>query len=108
MSVDVFYLGKGVGVFTDDRVFVTRRRREHIFRKFNGLGISYGLLRDLMNKNCRLVKFILDNGDGTESVYETTPQKFLVDGNIWVDRQQDTQRILAFDKMDNRNGLNNY
>lgn len=107
-SVDVRYLGKFVGVFTSDRIFVTHRRQEHVFRKFNGLGLSYGLIRQLMDANCSLIRLILDNGDGSESVYNVSPVKFLTDGIPWIDKQSDTQRILPFCKMDSKVGLENY
>jgi hypothetical protein len=107
-SENVIYLGKIVGTFTSDRIFVSHRRQEHIFRKFRGLGISYGLLRDLMNRNCVLIRFILDKGDNTQEVYSALPITFLTEGHIWIDKQQDTQRILPFDRMMCKTKLENY
>ena len=101
-------MGKIVGSFTSDRIFVSHRRQEHIFRKFNGLGISYLLLRKLIDKNCSSIRLILDNGDGSESVFISTPIKFLTDGKIWIDKMNDSQRILSFDKMSTKIGLEQY
>ena len=98
MTRPFFFLGKQIGVIRPDRTFIARRRKEQIFRKFNGLGISYYVLMRLIGMNCKHIVLLLEL-DNTTLKFETTPKKFIELGQIYTDRINDNQRILSFDQL---------
>ena len=88
-----------VGTLRNDRVFITHREERHIFRNFNGLGLSYDVIRDLRHHRCRMIIFLLHKEDGTTKKYWTTPETLLDKGITWLDLGKDNQRILPFKYM---------
>lgn len=97
---DVVFLGRVVGKLRADGVFVTYREREHVFRIFNGVGVSVGVLRLLLRKRCRVIKFVVDReGRGHYEVYKVTPEKLLDEGEVWVDKEFDVQKVMSFESM---------
>ena len=97
----VSVLNRQAGTLRDDGVFVTHRSKEHVFRKFNGFGMSFKVLTELRKLNCR--KIVLVYNDGYEEViYKITPEDFLDKGLVYFDGC-DSQRILSFDFLSKSN-----
>ena len=90
---DIKFKGKVVGVLRDDRVFITQRKEEHFFHKFNGLGISYDVIQRLRALNCRRI-VILYHGQMGTSKLTATPERFYKQGILWNFTPDDVQAIL--------------
>lgn len=71
--------------------YVSNRTRDHIFRKFNGIGISTDILDYLMENNIENVVINFEDN----RVYYVNVSKFLVFGVEWLDKD-DNQLILSF------------
>ncbi|MFW5852807.1 MAG: hypothetical protein ACOCUR_02150 [Nanoarchaeota archaeon] len=89
------HLGKIVGKINEKNEFVSVRRSEHFFRKFNGFGISFLVIERLKAKNVEVVKIIFQKKDGTAELYETELDSFLSKGKFYRDLEGDYQKILA-------------
>jgi hypothetical protein len=96
MSLIVNCLGGGVGNLKENGVFVTRRNETHIFRKFNGLGMSLSVLQNLFSRGCWKITFILERSNGEQELYSCLIEDFLEKGIIYQDKA-DSQRILPFE-----------
>ena len=92
--IDITHCGKVVGHLRQDRTFVTHRRPLHFFRKFQGFGLSYGVIRQLRSKGCLLICLIYKNNDGEDSIYFSTPETIIDKGIRWTDKEMDRQLIL--------------
>ena len=76
------------------RVFITfRNKKKHLFRKFNGLGISTSVLDKIKKLGCRKIKIVYDTGEEQVILY-TLPNKFYEKGIIYRYKDADHQRIL--------------
>lgn len=94
------FMGKVVGQWREhDRVYIAHRREEHIFRKYNGLGLSFGIIDQLKHLRCRRIILLLEKNNGTTLKFEATPDLFLQKGTIHKDGEFDFQRILNFNDM---------
>lgn len=91
----ISHLGKTAGCLREDKVFITKRKEIHIFRKYNGLGISFKVLMDLYKRGCKKIIFLLERKDNVER-YEAHINTFFEYGKIYTDSKHDTQRILRF------------
>lgn len=94
--------GKLVGILKDNRVYITHRNKNHFFRIFQGLGVSSYILEDLHKLNCRKIVIIYDRVDGTQEVYESTPEEFIDEGIVWKDLELDYQKIMPISKLRKR------
>lgn len=93
MSTEVTHLGKKIGTLRNDKVFITYRSKEHLFRKYDGFGLSYKVLLDLRKQDCRQIVIIYD--DGSEQVkYVTNPNNFMEHGTLHAFKRNDWQRVL--------------
>ena len=102
MTTPIFHHGHQVGELREDRVFITKRTSSHIFHKYNGLGISESVLWQLKRMNCRKIIFLLTRASGDVEKIETTPGRFELMGQYWMDKGEDKQLILGFEQMGNR------
>lgn len=100
------YLGKIVGVLRDDKTYITYRNESHIFRKYNGIGISTRLLLKLRGLGCRMIIIILTRGEETVKL-QAPISKFLEEGQIYTDNENDHQKILNMQQL-NQNYLLQY
>jgi len=89
------FKGKDVGVLRDDGVFVGHRYERHVFRKFDGLGVSFDVLDVLRQFGCRSIVLLLHLDCGVKK-YVASPEKFLREGVVWKDGVGDYQRVLGF------------
>ena len=97
--MQITHIDKPVGELRQDRVFITHRDESHIFRKYNGIGLSYGVIKKLKDQNCWKIIILLHHKDNTTEKLETYPDKFLDEGILWKDGQYDYQRILPLEKL---------
>jgi len=93
------YLDKPIGELRQDRIFVTHRDESHIFRMYNGIGMSYDIIKKLKDLRCRKIIILLHWNNGVTEKLETYPDKFLDEGILWKDGSYDYQRILPLDKI---------
>lgn len=106
-TTQVMYLGKPVGRIRQDGTYITYRNKDTYFRKFKGFGMSYGLLRKLLNLHrCRRIIIIYDDGESKKK-YVTTPTKYIEDGIIYKDNY-DHQRILPTSMFGVQDKLNKF
>lgn len=94
------YLGRKVGLLRDDGTFISKRREEHIFRFYGGLGVSFDVLKRLQKLHCRKIVLLLERETGVVEKYVTTPEHFLEEGFVYMDGL-DSQRILSFRQLEN-------
>lgn len=87
------HLHRTVGTLRPDGVFITHRKEEHIFRKYNGLGMSFRVLKELLDFGCWKIVIVLHMNDGSELMLKARPEDFLNRGEVYLDKQ-DAQRIL--------------
>ncbi|RLE44049.1 hypothetical protein DRJ19_01350 [Candidatus Woesearchaeota archaeon] len=85
---------KFAGVLKNNKDFVCHRHDRHLFKKFNGFGLSVSLLEELKKRNCKRVILIWHKSDGTEEALVTTPEMFFIKGKVWRNEDVDYQRIL--------------
>lgn len=90
----VTHLGKVVGHLRADHTFITRRKPIHFFRKFQGFGLSFAVIKQLRAKGCLLVCLIYTNNYNEESIYFTTPENIIDKGMRYTDKEADNQLIL--------------
>jgi len=91
--------GKTSGYLRDDGTFISYREEKHIFRKFQGLGLSYKVLVQLRKKGCKKIVFLICRASGKWEKYYCTVSQMLKDGVSYTDRECDHQRILSFKDM---------
>lgn len=89
----ITYLGKTVG-HTEGKTYVTIRRPEHFFRKYNGFGMSTQLLKILKNHGVAWIWVRYEKTDGSTSNYLAALEDFYAHGIPYTDRSVDTQLIL--------------
>lgn len=94
-------LGKTAGHLRADGTFIAYREEQHVFRKFDGVGLSYKVLEKLRRAKCREIKFVIYRKGGKLERYTTTVNQMLKDGVPYTDRECDCQRILPFRCMTN-------
>lgn len=92
-------MDKVVGVLRPDRVFITYRTDLHFFRKYNGFGLSYSVLKKILDLNCRKVIILWEKDNGTTEKLQTYPKRFIEEGELWKDGERDYQRILPIHKL---------
>ncbi len=97
--MQIKYIDKPVGELRKDRVFVTHRDESHIFRMYNGIGLSYSVIKNLKDFGCRKIIILLKRNDGSTEKLETYPDKFLDEGILYKDGAYDYQRILPLNKL---------
>ena len=90
--------GKTVGVIKPDRTYISHRNKNHFFRKYNGFGLSAGVIEILKKYDVDIVKIIYTKVDGTQEVYITNLDKFYKFGVIYRDSVIDYQRILSIQR----------
>lgn len=95
--MEIEYLNRNVGIIKmPERIFITHREENHIFRIFNGLGVSFDILKKLINIDCQKIIMLLHKSNGETEKFEVTPNLFIEKGFIWKDKAADYQRILPF------------
>lgn len=94
--MNIYYLGRLVGVLRDDGVFITHRDSKTFFRKFSGFGVSYNVLCRLRRLGCVNVRIVFFNGF-REVVYRSTVDDFIRLGVVFNDGL-DYQRVLPVGK----------
>lgn len=97
--MQITHIDKPIGELRKDRVFITHRDESHIFRMFNGIGLSYDVIKKLKDLNCWKIIILLHYKNGTTEKLETYPDKFLDEGILWKDGAYDYQRILPLEKL---------
>ena len=85
------------------KTYTTLRNKHHYFIKFKGFGVSTEILLKLRKLGCNKIIIIYNKADGTQTVYQTYPEKFLTEGYIWTDGELDHQRILPTEKINMKN-----
>lgn len=96
MSLSLSHLNRNVGQLKENGVYVTYRNESHIFRKFNGLGMSLTVLQNLFSRGCWKITFILERSNGEQELFNATIEDFFEKGIIYQDKA-DSQRILPFE-----------
>jgi hypothetical protein len=91
----LYFGGHLVGMIKEDNTFLTWRSERHIFRRYNGLGISYYVLHKLKGENVNKITILVAMDDGLVEKYITSVETFLRLGIIYTDKL-DNQRILPF------------
>jgi hypothetical protein len=102
-ELPIYHRGRKVGILREDRVYVTQRGIEHIFKRFDGLGLSDDVLWQLKKFGCRRIIFLLTRTINKETFterYVTTPGRFELLGTPWFDGH-DSQKVLSFEQMEN-------
>ncbi|MCK5018137.1 MAG: hypothetical protein KAS32_13855 [Candidatus Peribacteraceae bacterium] len=95
--MDIKFRGKVVGRIGKDK-FITQRREDlHLFRIFNGYGISEEVL-DSLPETTRYIRFIVREKTGIWK-YTIKREHVKTKGNPWTDRQDDVQFIIAVEDM---------
>ncbi len=101
-EVEFHLNGKLVGRIIGN-AYVTRRKKEHYFRKFNGFGISKVILEKLHELGVYTVIIIYTNEDGSEVLLRSDLYQWLFNGIEWVDTSdgfEDLQLVLPVIEMD--------
>jgi hypothetical protein len=93
MEQVIEYLGRAVGRIKGT-TYITQRRPEHFFIKFQGFGLSAGLLRRLKDRHIVEVIILYSRKDGTQVAYKSLLTDFYDRGEHWTDREADRQLIL--------------
>ena len=94
----IHYLGKTVGFLRRDKVYISERREVHIFRKYDGLGMSFSLLMKLKKAGCHKIVLILERNNLKEK-FETSIDNFIKNGINFKFREFDNQKILSFKQL---------
>ena len=95
MKIDITYLNKFVGIYNEaTRTYISHRKIQHYFRKFDGYGMSYGTIRKLIDMGCLYVVILFHTNKDKIIKYKTTIKTFLENGEVYIDKENDCQRIL--------------
>jgi len=80
-------------------LFVVMKTQKHLLKMYNGFGCSEHRLREMikLGKKLCIVLFLPDEKDLIR--YETTPEKWLVEGHRW-ENKGDVQRVLPISEFD--------
>ena len=98
--IEIKFFEKVVGIFRPcERTYIAHRDESHIFRMYNGLGLSYQIIKRLKDLRCSKIVILLHYNNGTTERLETFPDRFLDEGILWRDGEQDYQRILPLWKL---------
>ena len=92
----IYFGGKKVGIIKRNRTYVTHRRDVHIFRKYNGLGMSGQVLAELRKYNVREIIIIYACKDGSQDLFKTSVSIWYERGIRYTDKRLDHQFILPF------------
>ena len=98
-----FYLNDKFVGLARGSVYVTRRRKEHFFRKFNGFGISKSILEWLNRNGIYKVLIIYENEDKSEVLLKSDITQWIYSGIEWVDSSNgfaDVQLVLPVLEME--------
>jgi len=102
-STEIYLDNTLVGrVLSNGTTYVTRRRREHYFKKFNGFGISRNVLEKLKSIGVEEVVIIYENRDGTEALLRSDLSSWFSGGISWIDKRngkEDLQIVLPVIQM---------
>ena len=90
------FCGKKVGVIRPNRTYVTHRNHLHIFRKFNGLGMSGQVLAELRKYNVCEVIIIYSCKDRSQDLFKVPVNLWYEKGIRYTDKRLDHQFILPF------------
>jgi hypothetical protein len=89
MRIDLAFRGKFIGwIDTEAKIYFTKRTQNHYFFKFEGFGLSEGVLDMLDIYKIELIHFIIE-----DKIYEAKVSDFFVFGNDYTDID-DKQIIL--------------
>lgn len=100
--LEVFLNGILVGRVRGN-TYITRRRYEHYFRKFNGFGISTEVLRWLNRHDISKILIIYVNEDGSEALLRSDLSQWLSSSIEWIDYSngfEDPQQVLSVLEME--------
>ena len=106
--VKKFYEGKDVGLIrSDGLVFMKIVYPQHIFRKFNGVGISEGLIDELKERGVVQIRIVYKKGNNEEEIYRVSIDEWIKEGIPYTNIEKgrdgktiiDEQLILPFEKM---------
>lgn len=98
-GMPIFHRGNRVGILRPDRVFVCHRGDEHIMRMFNTFGLSYDVLKNLIDYGCWKIVILYHKLNNTTEYMESTPKRFIDEGILWKDANEDYQRHLHLEKL---------
>ena len=98
--------GRIVGTIKKDRTYISHRNKEHFFRKYNGFGLSAGVIETLKKYDVEVVKIIYTKVDNTQEIFITPLNMFFEHGVIYRDGVTDYQRILSINKFKKVGGIN--
>lgn len=105
-EMEIYLDGKLVGRAVGD-VYITKRRKEHYFRKFNGFGISKRILDELNSRGIYRIIIIYKNEDSSEILLKSDVMQWLFNGIEWVDTSEgyeDLQLVLPVIEMEIEGG----
>lgn len=94
--------GRRVGAIykhpTMGKIYATiRDKSEHVYRKWNSVGISRDVLIKLINLQVKTILIVFKD---TSEVYTTTTEKFITQGKcLWFDSESDSQLHLPISSM---------
>jgi len=96
-SIGVFFNGILIGRIIRIGVprFVTERREEHFFRKYQGFGFNQELVESLLKKG--ISKIIVKYED--RETYLTSPREVKEEGNLYQAEGYEFQYIMPLRKM---------
>jgi len=95
----ILYRGKQVGLLREDRkVFRKTIFQRHIFKKFNGVGISLEVLKRLEREGVQQIRLDIINDKGVLVHYRVSLKVWFEEGIQYMDGD-DVQLILPFAHM---------
>lgn len=98
MLQEINFLGRKVGHYDRERhIYISYREERHIFRKFNGLGISTKVLNMLYKNGCKLIIIFLNRKEKLER-FDVPFMRFFNSTTIYTDKL-DYQKILSFSEL---------
>ncbi len=99
MTQKIVHLGRLVGEIVQPGIYLTERRREHLFLKYDGFGMSCAVLEKLRHLGVHTI--IVKHVKNPEKVayYVATVSMFYDKGVHYTDREQDRQLILSREHM---------
>lgn len=95
-GLEFYYNGKYIGIVKGES-YITHRRYEHYFRKFEGFGLSTEVVDELNERGVREVIIIYRNKDGSEALLRSEMWQWQFQSIVWVDKSEgfeDEQVIL--------------
>lgn len=73
-------------------------RPEHVFKKYEGIGISLTEIETMITNNIKIIRIIYEGTRG-RIIYIATTKQYLETTNTHTYEEEDTQKILPFKEM---------